>query len=86
MYHNVKDRRTLYHPSDPPASTSKVELHPKKVLLSKWWDAQGTINREVLPINQTINVAFYCLQDRLHSNSVAKWARSYQLSWCYPSS
>ena len=43
------------------------------MLLSVWWDVQGIIHWEVLPLNQTINAAFYCLQlDRLHSNLVAK--------------
>ncbi|GFX15482.1 histone-lysine N-methyltransferase SETMAR [Trichonephila clavipes] len=73
MYGNVKRQRTICRPSDPPASTSKAELHPKKVLLSECWDAQGIIHWEVLPLNQTINAAFYCLPlHRLHSNLVAK--------------
>jgi [histone H3]-lysine36 N-dimethyltransferase SETMAR len=73
MYRNVKRRRTVCRPSDPPASTSKAELHPKKVLLSVWWDVEGIIHWEVLPPNQTINAAFYCLQlDRVRASLMAK--------------
>ncbi|GFV35955.1 hypothetical protein TNCV_2867131 [Trichonephila clavipes] len=62
MYPNVKRRNTECRPSDPPASTSKVELHPKKMLLSVWWDGQGIIQSKIVPLNQTITAAFYCLQ------------------------
>ncbi|GFU62347.1 hypothetical protein TNCV_1447531 [Trichonephila clavipes] len=51
MYRNVKRRRTVYRSSDPPASTSKAELHLKMVLLSVWRDVQGIIHWEVLPTN-----------------------------------
>lgn len=74
LYRNVKHHRTGCILSDLPASTLKTELHRKKVLLSVWWDVQGIILWEVLPLNQTVNAAFYCLQlDKLHSNFVAKW-------------
>ncbi|GFW96925.1 transposable element Tcb2 transposase [Trichonephila clavipes] len=40
IYRNLKRLRTVCHPSDSPASTSKAEFHPKEVLLSVWWDVQ----------------------------------------------
>ncbi|GFU27250.1 transposase [Trichonephila clavipes] len=36
MRRNVKSHRTVCHSSDPPASTLKVELHPKKMLFCVW--------------------------------------------------
>ncbi|KFM61830.1 Histone-lysine N-methyltransferase SETMAR, partial [Stegodyphus mimosarum] len=73
MYRNLKRRWSVCRSSDPPAWTSKAELHPKKVLLSLGWDVQEIIHWKVLPLNQTISAAFNWLQlDRLHSNLVAK--------------
>ncbi|GFV82962.1 histone-lysine N-methyltransferase SETMAR [Trichonephila clavipes] len=60
MYRNVKRRRIVCRPSDPPAS--KAEHRTKKVLLSVWWDVKGIVHCEVLSFNQTINAEFYCLR------------------------
>ncbi|GFV79520.1 histone-lysine N-methyltransferase SETMAR [Trichonephila clavipes] len=52
----------------------RLRLFPKKMILSACWDVQRIIHWEVLPLYQTINAAFYCLQlDRVHSNLVTKW-------------
>ena len=63
----------MFRPSDSPASNLKAELHPKKVLLSVWWDLLGIIHWKILPFNQITNAAFYYLQlDMLYSNLAAK--------------
>ena len=61
LYRNVKCRRTVGRVSEPPPSTSKPELHSKKVT-SVGWDIKGIIRWEVLEPNQTFNVTFYCQQ------------------------
>ena len=60
LYRNVKCRRTVGRVSEPPPSTSKPELHSKKVT-SVCWDIKGIIHWEILEPNQTFNVT-YCQQ------------------------
>ncbi|GFT39110.1 hypothetical protein TNCV_3686221 [Trichonephila clavipes] len=60
MYRNLQRRRTVCRPSNPPASTSKAGFH-RKMLLSVCGNIGGIIPWKVLPLNQTVNAAFYCL-------------------------
>ena len=50
------------HGNEPPQTTSKAELHQKKILLSVWLDLKGVVFFEQLPRNQTINSDVYCRQ------------------------
>ncbi|EEB17747.1 mariner transposase, putative [Pediculus humanus corporis] len=43
-------------------TTSKTDIHQKKVLLSFWWDYKGIVNFELLPRCQTINSEVYIRQ------------------------
>ncbi|XP_014785013.1 histone-lysine N-methyltransferase SETMAR-like [Octopus bimaculoides] len=43
---------------------SRAGLHPKKIMLSVWWDIKGVIHYELLDNNQTINANLYCEQLR----------------------
>ena len=45
-----------------PESDPKAELHPKKVMLCVFWDAQGIIWWELLGDKRTINPEVYCQQ------------------------
>ena len=47
---------------EPTQSTSKVNIHQKKVMLSVWWDFKGIVYFELLPRNQTINSNVCCRQ------------------------
>ena len=38
VYNNIKRKRSWGYPSAPPKAIPKTGLHPKKVLLSIWWD------------------------------------------------
>ena len=59
-YDNVV-RKILWSKRDEPAqSTSKADIHQKKVMLSVWWDFKGIVYFELLPRNQTINSNVYC--------------------------
>ncbi|XP_025265532.1 histone-lysine N-methyltransferase SETMAR-like [Camponotus floridanus] len=62
LYTNVKRKRTWKEANKPADSIAKAELHPKKVLLSVWWDCQGVIYFELLPVGQTIDSIKYCQQ------------------------
>ena len=40
----------------------KPDLHPRKLLLSVFWDSKGRLYWEMLSSNQTINAALYTEQ------------------------
>ena len=62
VYNNVVRKRSWSKRDEPPKTTSKAELHQKKIMLSVWWDWEGVIFFELLPRNQTINLDAYCRQ------------------------
>ncbi|XP_015437444.1 PREDICTED: histone-lysine N-methyltransferase SETMAR-like [Dufourea novaeangliae] len=62
MYSNIIRKRSWSKRDEPAQSTSKAELHQKKVMLSIWWDYKGVVYFELLPRNQTINSDVYCQQ------------------------
>ena len=62
VYNNVVRKRSWSKRDEPPQTTSKAELHQKKIMLSVWWDWKGVVFFELLPRNQTINSDVYCRQ------------------------
>ena len=50
------------NPEDLPEPEPKNDLHPKKVMLSVWWDFEGIIYYELLRPNTTIDSKLYCEQ------------------------
>jgi histone-lysine N-methyltransferase SETMAR len=79
LYSNVKRHREWVDKNSHPTATPKEGLHPKKCLLSLFWDTEGmdwtfhlslsslgVIHYEILPMGHTINAQHYCEQlDRL---------------------
>lgn len=61
FYENVHRKRT-WCKDNKPSTVAKAGLHPKKVLLSIWWDWKGVIFYELLPQGETINSSKYCHQ------------------------
>ena len=59
---NVEWRRLWGKWNEPPPTTPKASLHPKKVMLCIWWAWKGVPYYELLPLNQTINSNKYCSQ------------------------
>ena len=43
VYNNVKRKRSWSKKDEPTQSTSKADIHQKKVMLSVWWDFKGII-------------------------------------------
>ena len=62
LYNNVEQKRSRGKRNEPPLTTPKASLHPKKVMLCTWWDWKGVLYYELLPENQTINSNKYCSQ------------------------
>ena len=62
LYSNVERKRSWGKRSEPPPTTPKAVLHPKKVMLCIWWDWKGVLYYELLPENQMINSKKYCSQ------------------------
>ena len=48
--------------NEPPSTTPKASLYPKKVMLCIWWDWKGVLYYELLPENQMNNSNKYCSQ------------------------
>lgn len=55
LYDNVTRKRSWSLPGSVPQTVAKAGLHPKKVLLSVWWDWKGVVYYELLQPGQTIN-------------------------------
>ncbi|XP_015435240.1 PREDICTED: histone-lysine N-methyltransferase SETMAR-like [Dufourea novaeangliae] len=69
VYNNVKRKRSWSKKDEPDQSTSKADIHQKKVMLSVWWDFKGIVFFELLPDNTTINSEVYCNQlDKLNDS------------------
>ena len=62
LYNNVEWKRSWGKWNEPPPTTPKASLHPKKVMLCIWWDWKGFLYYELLLENQTINSNKYCSQ------------------------
>ena len=55
LYNNVEWTRLWGNWNEPPLTTPKTSLHPKKVISCVWWDWKGIPYYELLSENQTIN-------------------------------
>ena len=62
LYNNVEQKRWWGKWNEPPPTTPKAGLHPKKVILCIWWDWKGVLYYELLSENQRINSNKYCSQ------------------------
>ncbi len=62
LYVNHTRKRQWVAASEKPQPQPKGDLHPKKVMLSVWWDTKGVVYWELLPPNATITAAYYCNQ------------------------
>ena len=75
IYNNVVQKRSWSKRDEPQQTTSKAELHQKKIMLSVWWDWKGVIFFELLLRNQTINSDIYCRQLKKLNAAVKKTVR-----------
>ena len=62
LYNNVEWKRLWGKQNEPPPTTPKASLHPRKVMLCTWWDWKGILYYELFPENQMINSNKYCFQ------------------------
>ena len=62
LYKNVERKRSWGKGNEPPPTTPKASLHPKKVMLCKWWDWKGVLYYKLILENQTVNSNKYCSQ------------------------
>lgn len=62
LYDNFKRKRSWSKVGEPPSTSVKASLHPKKVMLCVWWDFKGIILYELLSEKETINSDKYCSQ------------------------
>ena len=63
LYKNVEQKRSWGKQKEPPPTTPKAGLHPRKVMLCIWWDWKGVLYYELLYYEkQVINSNKYCSQ------------------------
>jgi len=62
IYNNVERKRSWSKRGGPALTTSKLDLHPKKVMLCIWWHWKGIVYYELLPGNEIVNSDKYCSQ------------------------
>lgn len=70
VYNNVSRKRSWSKQDEPPQTTSKSDIHEKKVMLSVWWDYKGIVYFELLPRNLTINSDVYTQQLTKLNNAI----------------
>jgi len=54
LYDNSKRRKSWVDPGQSSTSTSKSNIHAKKILLSIWWDWKHVLSYELLQPSETI--------------------------------
>ena len=62
LYINHTRKRQWLPAEQEPIPEPKGEIHPKKVMISIWWDCKGVIWYELLPTNVTVTAVLYCTQ------------------------
>lgn len=62
LYVNHTRRRRWVDKDNEPEPSPKADLHPRKVMLSVWWDILGVVHHEFLPTNVTVTSEVYCNQ------------------------
>ena len=60
LYVNVTHKKQGLNLGQKPLQDPKPGLHPKKVMLSVWWDISGVLHFELLEEGQTITADLYC--------------------------
>ncbi|KFM75697.1 Mariner Mos1 transposase, partial [Stegodyphus mimosarum] len=70
VYNNIQRKRSWSGKGEPTRTTSKIDIHQKKVLLSVWWDYEGIVYFELLPPNRMINSDVYIEQLTKLNNAV----------------
>ena len=59
---NIERKRSRSKRDELTGSSSKAEIHQRKVMFLIWWDWKGIVVFELLPRNETINSSVYCRQ------------------------
>ncbi|XP_011632512.1 histone-lysine N-methyltransferase SETMAR-like [Pogonomyrmex barbatus] len=59
VYNNINRKRSWSKRSEAAQTIAKAGLHPKKIMLSIWWDWKGIVYYELLP-NKMIDSTKYC--------------------------
>ena len=74
LYNTVEWERSRGKRNEPPPTTTKAGLHPKKMMLCIWWDWKGVLYYELIPENQTIKFQQVLLPIRPTENSTRQKA------------
>jgi histone-lysine N-methyltransferase SETMAR len=73
LYADHTRKRQWIPCGEKPEPEPKGDLHPVKQMLSVWWDFQGVIYSELLPLNTTVTATLYCSQlEKLRTALISK--------------
>jgi histone-lysine N-methyltransferase SETMAR len=73
LYVNHTRKRQWVDRDEQPEPEPKADFHLRKVMLSVWWDVQGVVHFELLPVNTTVDATLYCSQlDRFQAALLTK--------------
>lgn len=72
---NIQRRRSWWKTDEPSRTTSRADIHQKKITLSVWWDYNGIVYFDLFLSNKTIDSYVYCqeltrLNDTLQQESL----------------
>lgn len=70
LHVNMKQRKEWVPPGGKPKSRVKQDLHPKKTMISVWWDYEGLLHWEILAENKTVDKNLYAAQLRRVDNAI----------------
>ncbi|GFY71969.1 transposase [Trichonephila inaurata madagascariensis] len=62
LYINMYQRKEWRVPTDTPKPRVKHDLHPKKTIVSVWWDLESMVHWQILERNVTFNKELYIPQ------------------------
>nr|XP_012234567.1 PREDICTED: histone-lysine N-methyltransferase SETMAR-like [Linepithema humile] len=70
LYANMKRRKQWLSLDKQVMPRAKSELHPRKTMLSVWWDWEGVIHFELLQKNRTVTAELYLQQLQRLANAI----------------
>ena len=71
-YDNVSRQAVWIPRGQEPPKQPKPDLHPKKLLLCCFWDSNGMLFWELLPVGHTVTATVYCGQLQRLADAIAK--------------
>jgi histone-lysine N-methyltransferase SETMAR len=84
LYDNREPEGEWMNKGDDPKPFAKPDLHPKKIMVSVWWNVDGLIHYSTLKQGETIDFKKYCSDiKKMYMKYAAKYPRIVNMSRLY---